>query len=154
MRFVRIAKYRKLNVWYESLAFREKCVNQKTIKGRRRQSQIFYSRNFVTEIFAKYFYRLSFLKNLKMPKNENFWKWFAKISVTKFCELRIWECYLLPFSVLVAVVYSVFLLDTFFTEKIAEQNWLFFLFWRKKNKKRLKVGAILTPYTDLHNFGS
>ena len=67
-------------------------------------------------------------------KNENLWKCFAKISVTKFREWKIWDCYLFPFSALIVVVYSVFLVDAFFTEKIAKQNRLFLLFWKKPKK--------------------
>ena len=72
-------------------------------------------------------------------KIENLWKCFAKISVTKFREWKIWDCYLLRFSALFVVVYSVFSVDAFFTEKIAKQNRLFRLFW-KKPKKADKYG--------------
>ena len=72
-------------------------------------------------------------------KNEIFRKCFAKISVTKFRERKIWDCYLLRFSALFVVVYSVFSVDAFFTEKIAKQNRLFRLFW-KKPKKGEKYG--------------
>ena len=73
------------------------------------------------------------------PKNEIFRKCFAKISVTKFREWKIWDCYLLRFSALFVVVYSVFSVDAFFMEKIAKQNRLFWLFW-KKPKKAEKYG--------------
>ena len=66
-------------------------------------------------------------------KNEIFRKCFAKISVTKFRKWKIWDCYLVRFSALIVVVYSVFSVDAFFTEKIAKQNCLFCLFW--KNSK-------------------
>ena len=59
--------------------------------------------------------------------------------MTKFREWKIWDCYLLRFSALFVVVYSVFSVDAFFTEKIAKQNRLFRLFW-KKPKKADKYG--------------
>ena len=67
-------------------------------------------------------------------KIENLWKCFAKISVTKFRKWKIWDCYLVRFSALIVVVYSVFSVDAFFTEKIAKQNRLFWLFWKKPEK--------------------
>ena len=73
-------------------------------------------------------------------KIENLWKCFAKISVTKFREWKIWDCYLFSFSAPFAVVYSVFYVDAFFTEKIAKQNRLFLLFFKKAEKRR-KVWA-------------
>ena len=76
---------------------------------------------------------------LLFQKIENLWKCFAKISVTKFRKWKIWDCYLLHFSVLIVVVYSVFSVDAFFTEKIAKQNRLFLFFW-KKPKKGEKYG--------------
>ena len=78
-----------------------------------------------------------FVVFLFFQKIENFWKCFAKISVTKFRKWKIGDGYLLHFSMLFIVVYSVFSVDAFFMEKIAKQNRLFwqqihrFLFFQK-----------------------
>ena len=49
-------------------------------------------------------------------KSENLWKCFAKISVTKFRKWKIWDCYLLRFSVHFVIMYSVFSVEAFFME--------------------------------------
>ena len=72
-------------------------------------------------------------------KIANLWKCFAKISVTKYREWKFWDCYLFPFSALIVVVYSVFSVDAFFTEKIAKQNRLFC--WRRENLSFLRILA-------------
>ena len=77
-------------------------------------------------------------------KNEIFRKCFAKISVTKFREWKIWDCYLLRFSALFVVVYSVFSVDAFFTEKIAKQNGLFQV--SSKNPKFLEKFATFSIF--------
>ena len=76
---------------------------------------------------------LSFFSLKKMEISENC---FAKISVTKFWKLKIRDCYLLRLSMLFIVVYSVFSVDAFVMEKIAKQNCLFWLFWKKGEKGR------------------
>ena len=70
-------------------------------------------------------------------KKQNFWKCFAKISVTKFRKLKIWDGYLVRFSVLIVVVYSIFSVDAFFTEKNAKQNGLFWVFSKKRKSMKM-----------------
>ena len=77
-------------------------------------------------------------------KIENLWKCFAKISVTKFRKWKIWDCYLLPFSALIVMMYSVFSVDAFFTEKNAKQKGLFWVF--SKNPKFLEKFATFSIF--------
>ena len=85
------------------------------------------SQRFLQNIFRDFHF---LEKNEKFQNCENLWKCFVKISVTKFRKWKIWDCYLLSFFVLFVMVYSVFSVDAFFTEKISKQNRLFWLFFR------------------------
>ena len=70
-------------------------------------------------------HRLAGVNFFYVEKIENFWKCFAKISVTKFQKLKIGDDHLVRFSMLFVVVYFVFSVKAFFMEKIVKQNRLF-----------------------------
>ena len=64
-------------------------------------------------------------------KIKNFWKCFAKISVTKFRKLKIGDEHFICFSVLFVVVYFVFLLMHFSWRILRNKIPLFWLFSKK-----------------------
>ena len=70
-------------------------------------------------------------------KNENLWKCFAKISVTKFRKLKIWDGHILHFFMLFVVVYSLFRSMHLSWRKLRKKIACFDFF--EKNWKKQKV---------------